>query len=131
VLPGWAQGKSTAKQVHADLKQHYEADHMGPPVKPLPYPDLTDILTYKAAYKAACGAAQTDKGERPDRDPQVCCDVCAVAAASVNSTAALNGHALLLQEGTVEDTMDMDEVIRVLTAMLGSDRARPLFSNHL
>ena len=47
----------------------------------------------------------------------------AVAAASVNSTAALNVHVLLLQEGTVEDTMDMDEVIRVLTAMLGSDRA--------
>lgn len=48
----------------------------------------------------------------------------AVAAASVNKTTALNGHdLLLLQEGTVEDTMDTDEVIRVLTAMLGSDRA--------
>lgn len=75
-LPRWPQGKSTAKQVHADLKQHYEADHTGPPAKPLPYPDLMNILTYKAAYKAACAAAQPEKGDRPDRDPQVCCDVC-------------------------------------------------------
>lgn len=41
---------------------------------------------------------------------------------STDNTTTLNAHdLLLLQEGTVEDTMDTDEVTRVLTAMLGSD----------
>lgn len=65
------QGKSTAKQVHADLKMRYEAEHMGPPKVAMPYPDLLDILEYKTAYDAACAASEPVKGERLDRDPQV------------------------------------------------------------
>jgi hypothetical protein len=60
--------------VHADLKEKYEADHIGPPAKKLPYEDLMSIPEYKAAYNAACAAAEPKKGERPDRDPQVGCD---------------------------------------------------------
>lgn len=70
-MPPQLQGKSTAKQCHAALKLRYEADHMGPPKVTMPYPDLLDILEYKTAYKAACEASETEKGERPDRDPQV------------------------------------------------------------
>mgnify|MGYP001810014080 CR=1 FL=1 len=65
------QGKSTAKQVHADLKMRYEAEHMGPPKVAMPYPDLLDILEYRTAYDAACAASEPVKGERLDRDPQV------------------------------------------------------------
>lgn len=65
------QGKSTAKQAHAELKQRYEADHMGPPPRSMKYPDIMCIPEYKAAYKSACAAAEPEKGLRPDRDPQV------------------------------------------------------------
>lgn len=36
------QGKSTAKQAHAELKRQYESDHMSAS-KDLPYPDLMQI----------------------------------------------------------------------------------------
>lgn len=66
-----SQGKSTAKQAHAELKRQYESDHMSAS-KDLPYPDLMQVPEYKAAYNAACAAAEPEKGlRRPDRDPQV------------------------------------------------------------
>lgn len=162
-----SQGKSTVKQAHAELKLRYEADHMAPPAKRLPYADLMDILEYKAAYQKACAAAEPEKGLRPDHDPQVrgstlagvvpackdarawtsgCKDVNHPACPwsskvlnagvwtftcmpSVRLAPTLTHRASrccatvsAVQEGTVCDTMDNDEVIAVLNKMLGSDR---------
>jgi hypothetical protein len=39
---------------------------------PEPTPNLLSFQEYAAAMKAMQGASLPDKGERPDRDPQVC-----------------------------------------------------------
>jgi hypothetical protein len=64
------QGVSTCKQIHAMLQEKYVNDHICANKKP-PVPKLKDDHEYAAAKKLAEREALPDKGERPDRDPQV------------------------------------------------------------
>jgi hypothetical protein len=57
--------------MHAALQGEFEADHIKAGKKP-PVADLNQHPEYKAARKLAEHEALPDKGERPDRDPQVC-----------------------------------------------------------
>ena len=62
------QSSSTVKQADSMLKQQWHVDHLNAKSQPA---DLRLNLEYKAALQAAKEAALLDKGERPDRDPQV------------------------------------------------------------
>lgn len=56
--------------MHAALQERLGRDHIAAQKEP-PVENLLKYKTYDAAYKAALKAQDTDKGVRPDRDPQV------------------------------------------------------------
>jgi hypothetical protein len=58
------------RQVHTALNDKYKNDHIAASKKP-PVPTLMDRPEYAAAKDLADHAALPDKGERPNRDPQV------------------------------------------------------------
>jgi hypothetical protein len=62
------QSISTVKQADSMLKQQWIMDHLTAGSQPA---DLKQNPQYQAALQMAKEAALPDKGERPDRDPQV------------------------------------------------------------
>lgn len=58
------------RQLHSALLVEYRDAHIRANKTP-PVPKLEDNPEYAAAYKLATHEALPDKGERPDRDPQV------------------------------------------------------------
>jgi hypothetical protein len=124
--------------VHAALKQQYAADHIASNRTP-PVAQLTDNREYAAAFEAAKQASLPDKGERPNRDPQVRHQGSGGCAAGrlARSVGTRSGsctsvrrtswhHSTLkclpnLQEGTVNDTVSYEQMQTLCIEMLGSD----------
>lgn len=69
-MPPYTQSWASVRQIHAALQGKYASDHIAAACDP-PAPDLLHNIEYKAAMEAAKQAALPDKGERPNRDPQV------------------------------------------------------------
>lgn len=128
--------------MHAALQLKFEEDHIAA-AKELPVKNLLDYATYQAAERAAMRAHITDKGERTDRDPQVWQRVCRQHSCRRVQHRPASGRfegqgvgretprranpdttiaSLALQAGTMEDTVNPDQLIKVMIVMLGSSR---------